>query len=66
MKCATDLERLLRASIDLEVHRKYIAHLEKENKKLRRALGLRLLLDDIRRDVRAARAQQLALGSKHE
>jgi hypothetical protein len=46
------MERLLRASIDREVDRKYIAKLERDNEKLRRAIGLMRLERDIRLDVR--------------
>jgi hypothetical protein len=52
MRRETVMERLLRASIDREVDRKYIAKLERDNEKLRRAIGLMRLERDIRLDVR--------------
>jgi hypothetical protein len=54
------MERLLRASIDREVDKKYIAKLERDNEKLRRAIGLMRLERDIRLDVREAAAERLA------
>ena len=52
MRRESVMERLLRASIDREVDRKYIAKLERDNEKLRRAIGLMRLERDIRLDVR--------------
>lgn len=58
MTRATIMETLLKASIDREVDRKYIAKLERDNDKLRRELGKRRLLDDMRADIREAAAQR--------
>jgi hypothetical protein len=51
------LAKFLAASVLIEEQKKEIARLATENAHLRRQLGKRILLDHIRRDIRAARAE---------
>jgi hypothetical protein len=55
----SELERLLAASVTLEAQKKYIAKLERDNDRLRRALGKARLLADIRRDIREASMKRI-------